>query len=101
MSLRASSLGTLPVPPFLYRYLYKYCGTEHLLSHRLSRAIANQSAQKNKAVGRIQSNRRHHFHQRTLSDQARQYNRAASRKLIGKIPISKCGGEIFFSRLEE
>ena len=45
-----------------------------------------RSAQKNKAVGRIQSNRRRHFHQRTLSEQARQYNRAASRKADRKNP---------------
>ena len=45
-----------------------------------------QSAQKNKAVGRIQLNRRLHFHQRTLSEQARQYNRAASRKADRKNP---------------
>jgi hypothetical protein len=51
-----------------------------------------QSAQKNKAVGRIQSNRRIHFHQRTLSERARQDNRAASRKADRKNPYSKCGG---------
>jgi hypothetical protein len=45
-----------------------------------------QSAQKNKAVGKIQSNRRRHFHQRTLWERAWQYNRTASRKADRKNP---------------
>ena len=45
-----------------------------------------QSAQNNKAEDRIQSNRPSHFHTRTLSEPARQYNRVASRKADRKNP---------------
>ena len=73
--------------------------TKPSIIERLPFPESIQSAQKNKPVGRIQSNERRHFHQRTLSAWALQYNRAASRKIDRKNPYLEVRSlDVRFSR---